>query len=113
MENYFMVIFSAGCAVFLVGIVFTTYQMFAFVKEDAHCRNLPHPKLWRTIALSGNNASGLILYLIKRRNYPIVSQTMAQKKQMDSHKKKCGIGIAFMAVGAIVSIWGLTLGNFS
>lgn len=107
MDNYFMVIFAAGCAVFCVGIVFTAYQMFAFVKEDARCRNLPHPKLWTTIALSGNNASGLILYLIKRRNYPIVSQDDEQKRQMEVCKTRCGIGIIFMAIGAIIAIWGI------
>lgn len=112
MDNYLLVITAAGCAIFLVGVIFTDYQLYAFVKEDAHCRNIPRPKMWGMLSLSGNNASGLILYLIKRRNYPIVSQNKAQKEQMDSYKEKCGIGIIFMAAGVIIALWGIALWKF-
>lgn len=112
MDNYLLLTIVVGCAIFLVGTIFTAYQLYTLVSADAHCRNIPNPKMWGTLSLSGNNTSGLILYLIKRRNYPIVSQSETQKEQMNSYKTKCGIGIAFIAIGAIVAIWGFALWKF-
>ena len=106
MEKYLL---AVGAAIFILGGVFSMYQLFRLVKTDAVCRGLKHPKLWGFLSISGNNQGGLILYLIARRNHPIVSMTEAQKAQIESCKKKIGVGLIFLVIGAIACIWGVTL----
>ena len=74
------VIFGAAA---VVGGAETVYQIYKLTVLDAAARGLEHPKLWGLLAANGNNSSGLLLYLMQRR------------------KKSAGIGLAFMAVGAI------------
>ncbi len=73
---------AAGVAVSLVGGIFSTYQLYKLVKTDAACRGIKNPSLWGTLAASGNNQSGIILYLICRRRYPIISVTDEQRTFM-------------------------------
>ena len=109
MEQYRIVILTVGAAILMSGGVFFLYQLFRLVQIDAACRGLKHPRLWGLFAASGSNQSGLLLYLIGRRKYPIRSMTEEQKREMERDKKKIGVGILFLAVGAIVCIWGLML----
>lgn len=60
------VIFSAAA---VVGAIETVYQVYQLTVIDAAARGLKHPKLWGLLAANGNNSSGLLLYLIGRRNY--------------------------------------------
>ncbi|MFR8065108.1 MAG: hypothetical protein ACLU7C_12215, partial [Thomasclavelia spiroformis] len=60
-------------AVAIVGAIETVYQIYQLTVIDATIRGLKHPKLWGLLASNGNNSSGLLLYLIGRRNYPIHS----------------------------------------
>lgn len=106
MEKYLI---ALGVAVLIVGLVFSIYQMFQLVKVDAVCRGLKHPKLWGLLAVSGNNQSGLLLYLIARRKHPIISMTEEQKSIIDRCKTKIGIGLIFLVVGAVACIWGIVL----
>lgn len=62
------VIFSAAA---VVGAIETVYQVYQLTVIDAAARGLKHPKLWGLLAANGNNSSGLLLYLIGRRNYPV------------------------------------------
>lgn len=110
MEKYYTFIIAVGAAFVIVGGVFAVYQLFRLVKTDAECRGLKHPKLWGMFAISGNNQSGLILYLIGRRKYPIVSMSNDQKMFIERCKKKFGVGIIFQVIGAIICIWGIILG---
>jgi hypothetical protein len=57
--------------------------------------------LIRRYCLYGNNSSGLLLYLIQRRKYPLKAIDGEQLQLMEKRKKSAGIGLAFMAVGAI------------
>lgn len=62
------VIFGAAA---VVGAMETVYQIYRLTVMDAAARGLKHPKLWGLLAANGNNSSGLLLYLIGRRNYPL------------------------------------------
>ena len=106
MEKYFV---ALGVAVLMVGGVFSMYQLYQLVKVDAKCRGIDHPKLWGFLAISGNNQGGLILYLIARRKHPILSMSDEQKTFIESSKKKIGVGIVFLVIGAIVCIWSMFL----
>lgn len=88
-------------AVAVVGGAETAYQIYKLTVLDATARGCKHPKLWGLLATNGNNSSGLLLYLIRRRKYPLHSIEDAQLRLMDQRKKSAGIGLAFMAVGAI------------
>ena len=92
------VIFSAAA---VVGAIETVYQVYQLTVIDAAARGLKHPKLWGLLAANGNNSSGLLLYLIGRRNYPVNSMDSRQVVVMEKRKKTAGIGLVFVAVGAI------------
>lgn len=106
MEKYLL---AVGAAVLIVGGAFSIYQQFKLVRVDAVCRGLKHPKLWGFLSISGNNSGGLIMYLIARRKYPIISMTDEQKTLIESCKRKIGMGIIFLVIGAIACIWGSVL----
>ena len=88
-------------AIALVGGIETVYQIYQLTVIDATIRGLKHPKLWRLLASNGNNSSGLLLYLIGRRNYPINSIDSNQKTKMIQRKKAAGISLCFMVVGIL------------
>lgn len=97
------VIFSAAA---VVGAIETVYQVYQLTVIDAAARGLKHPKLWGLLAANGNNSSGLLLYLIGRRNYPVNSMDSRQVVVMEKRKKTAGIGLVFVAVGAIGVVFG-------
>lgn len=92
------VIFGAAA---VVGAIETVYQVYQLTVIDAAARGLKHPKLWGLLAANGNNSSGLLLYLMGRRNYPVNSMDSRQVVVMEKRKKAAGIGLVFVAVGAI------------
>ncbi|MDE7361900.1 MAG: hypothetical protein K2N38_08195 [Oscillospiraceae bacterium] len=106
MNIYFI---AAGAAVFLVGGIFSTYQLYRLVQTDAACRGFKHPRLWGFLSASGNNQSGIILYLIYRRRYPIITITDEQRTLMDKGKKKFAVGLIFLVVGMAACVWGMIL----
>lgn len=97
---------AAGAAVFLVGGSFSMYQLYKLVRTDSACRGIKSPRLWGALAAGGNNQSGIILYLIYRRRYPIIEITDEQRTFMDRCKKKFAVGLIFLVVGMAVCIWG-------
>ena len=92
------VIFGAAA---VVGAIETVYQIYQLTVIDAAARGLKYPKLWGLLAANGNNSSGLLLYLIGRRNYPVNSMDSRQVVIMEKRKKAAGIGLVFVVVGAI------------
>ena len=87
-------------AIALVGGIETVYQIYRLTVIDATIRGLKHPKLWGLLASNGNNSSGLLLYLIGRRNYPINSiDSKSKNKNEFKEKKQAGISLCFMVVG--------------
>lgn len=109
MEKFYTAFTTVGAAAVIVGGFFSLYQLYRLVQVDAECRGLKHPKLWGAFAASGNNSSGLLLYLIGRRKYPVQSMTREQKELMEKRKRKIGTGLIFLAAGAIVCVLSLLL----
>lgn len=99
-------IIAAGAAVFLVGGVFAIFQLYKLVQTDAACRGIKSPRLWGAIAAGANNQSGIILYLIYRRRYPIISINGEQRAFMDKCRKKFAVGLIFLVIGAAVCVLG-------
>lgn len=97
-EYVFSMVFAA---VTLVGITCTMYQIYKMTILDAKSRGLKHPKFWAFFSMNGNNSSGLLLYLIGRRKYPIISMSQANQKEIATRKKKIGLGLIFLVVGSI------------
>ncbi|HJA99912.1 MAG TPA: hypothetical protein H9780_01965 [Candidatus Mediterraneibacter merdavium] len=95
----------------LLGAFTLMYQIYKMVVLDAESRGLKHPKFWGIFSLGGNNGSGgLLLYLLGRKRFPS-SMTDATKKVFESRKKKAGLSLCFIAVGAIGSIFIILFGN--
>ena len=79
MENYLVVLAAAGAAAAVIGGGYAVYQLFRLAETDARCRGMKHPRLWGLLASSGSNQSGLLLYLIRRKNHPVLSLSEEEK----------------------------------
>lgn len=88
-------------AIAVVGAAETVYQIYKLTVMDAKARGLKYPGLWGLLAANGNNSSGLLLYLIGRRNYPVNSIDNNQLILMAKRKRAAGIGLIFIASGTI------------
>lgn len=51
--------------------------------------------------MNGNNSSGLLMYLIRRRKYPIINMSENDAKELEKRKKSAGVGLVFFAIGVI------------
>ena len=102
-KSYYLVM------VFCLVIVSSSLLLYQLIVIDATIRGLKHPKLWGLLASNGNNSSGLLLYLIGRRNYPINSINSNQKTKMIQRKKAAGISLCFMVVGILGLILSISL----
>lgn len=111
MGHLYIVSAALGAAAVLVGSFFCVYQLYRMVQVDAECRGLKHPRLWGLLAASGNGQSGLLLYLIGRRKHPVLSMSKEQKEFMGQRKKRFGVGLLFLAVGAVVCVLSMLLGG--
>ncbi len=98
MENYFSCNFCCSCNCRSNG---NNLSDLSGDGDRCSARGLKHPKLWGMLAANGNNSSGLLLYLIGRRKYPRNAIDIKQLQLMDKKKKAAGIGLVFLAVGAI------------
>ena len=98
-------------AFMIVGAVHTVWQIFKIVELDARSRGIKHPGLWGFLSANSNGTSGLILYLIGRRTYPVISLSEKMKKEIDSRKRRVGVGLVFLAMGgAGLASLGILLG---
>lgn len=93
-------------AVALVGAFCVVFQIYHMTVIDATARGLKHPKFWGVFTMSvyhysGNNSSGLLMYLIGRRKYPIVNMSESNSKELEKRKKSAGVGLLFLAIGVI------------
>ena len=111
MKTPYLVIAVIGVAAVMAGSVFTAYQLYKLVEIDAESRGLKHPRLWGAFSLAGNNSSGLLLYLLGRRKYPVIALTKERQAAKGRRKKKIGVSFAFQAVGAIVFILSIFLAD--
>ncbi|MGX6978081.1 hypothetical protein ACWN8V_02220 [Vagococcus elongatus] len=82
------------------------YQMYKMIELDAENRGLKHPKFWAIFSAGGQNGSGLLLYLIGRRKYPLNMGTYNQEL-MERRKKTT---LSFF--GALLIMGLLLIANF-
>lgn len=85
----------------MIGIIDIIYQVFQWTILDAKARGLKHPKFWGFFALSGNNSSGLLMYLIGRNKFPILNMSEPVREEMAKRKKLAWVGAVAFAVGVI------------
>ena len=109
METPYLVIAVIGVAAVMVGSVFTAYQLYKLVEIDAESRGLKRPRLWGVFSLAGNNGSGLLLYLLGRRKYPVTTLSEEGRRAKEVRKKKLCVSFTFQAVGAIVCVLSMFL----
>ncbi|MBS5385893.1 MAG: hypothetical protein KHY31_00790 [Clostridiales bacterium] len=88
-------------AVIVVGAVFFLYQLYNIVVIDAKTRGLKHPRFWGFLSLGNNTGGGLLAYLIRRRNCPVIDSTERDKQEISKRKKATGIGLSFICFGTI------------
>ncbi len=93
----------------MVGAVNTVYQLHRMVELDAMARGLKHPKFWGFFTMFSKSSSGLLMYLIGRRKYPILNMTEESRVEIRTRKKKAGVGLIFAAIAAIGLIISVTL----
>lgn len=109
MNTPYLVIAVIGVASVMVGSVFTAYQLYRLVEIDAESRGLKRPRLWGVFSLAGNNGSGLLLYLLGRRKYPVTALSEEGRRAKEVRKKKLCVSFTFQAVGAIVCVLSMFL----
>lgn len=109
MKMPYFVIAVIGVATVIVGSFFTACQLYKLVGIDAESRGLKHPRFWGAFSLAGNNGSGLLLYLLGRRKYPVTALTEERRRTKETRKKKLYVSFTFQAVGAIVAVVGMFL----
>lgn len=107
-ENGLVIAVVSG-AVVLVGAVNVCYQIYKMTEIDARARGLKHPRFWAFIAMNGNNSSGLLLYLLGRRKFPVISMPETDQKEIDARKKRAGAGLIFIVLGGIGLILYISL----
>lgn len=89
-------------AIIVVGVVSFLYQLYSLVVIDAKIRGIKHPRFWGLFTTLGNNTgNGLLVYLIRRRNCPVVNITEKDKLEISKKKKATGIGLSFICLGTI------------
>ena len=96
-------------ALTIVGAVCVAYQLYCIVAIDAKARGLKHPRLLGFITIGSNNNSGLLLYLIGRRKYPMIHMPESDRQEIVKRKKSAGVGLVFLSVGAIGMLVSLIL----
>ncbi|HJA40999.1 MAG TPA: hypothetical protein H9667_05690 [Firmicutes bacterium] len=109
MSTPVILLFIVCFAAMIVGALHIGFQLFKIIVLDSEARRLKHPKLWGLLSASGNNSSGLIMYFIARRKYPIVDMSMETHREIEARKKRAGVGIVFLALGAIGVVIAISL----
>ena len=103
------VLIMIGAAIMFVGSICFAYRLYEIVQIDARSRGFKHPKTWGLCSISSNNGSGLLLYLIKRRKYPIIELSKEDMERIEKSKKAISAAIIFVATGAILIVVSIIL----
>lgn len=103
-------LFLGVCAVlYLIGLVLTICQVYRFTVIDAKTRGMSNPKAMGLLTTSGQGGGGMLLYLIKRKKYPVQSVSSQEKKSLRQGKIAAGIGVCIMLFSIALVIVGLNL----
>ena len=84
-----------------VGAIFFLYQLHNIIVIDANTRGLKHSRFWGLLQLGNNTGEGLLVYLIRRRNCPVINITENDRQEISKRKKTTGIGLSFVCLGTI------------
>jgi hypothetical protein len=84
-----------------VDISMTDMNLQVICSDDQSCYISYQASNQKTEPISGNNSSGLLMYLIGRRKYPIVNMSESNSKELEKRKKSSGVGLLFLAIGVI------------
>lgn len=104
------IVFLAVCAiVYLIGMVLTVVHVYRFTVTDAKSRGMENPKAMGFLATTGQRGSGMLLYLLKRKKYPVQSSSAEEKKLLRKCKVRTGIGVAVMVISVLGVIAGLNI----
>lgn len=88
-------------AIIAVGAGFFMYQLHNIVVIDAKTRGLKYPRLWGLLPLGNNTGGGIFIYMIRRRNCPVINISENDKLEIEKRKKASGIGLSFICLGTI------------
>lgn len=103
------IFFIISLAIAFVGGISLAYQVYKITVIDANARGLKHPKFWGLFSIGGQNGSGILLYIIGRKKYPIINLNQEEQSEMLSRKKRAGVSIAFLAISAISLIINIAI----
>lgn len=109
MEKNIVMIIVVCCAFIIVGIVTFIINLYKLVVIDATSRNIPKARFWGVVSLGGNNSSGLLLYLIKRRNFPVIELSKDEKIEKDRRKQTIKVGFLFTIIPLLIMIYTVVL----
>lgn len=70
-----------------VGAIFFLYQLHNIIVIDAKTRGLKHSRFWGLLQLGNNTGEGLLVYLIRRRNCPVINITENDRQEISKRKK--------------------------
>lgn len=96
-------------AILVVGSITTIIQIYKITVLDATARGIKHPKLWGFWAMGGNNSSGLLIYLINRRKYPIIEISEKDSNDIERYKKISAVGLTFLVIGALGVMYSIAM----
>ena len=99
----------AGISLAILAGIYLNVQVYQMVKIDAFYRGMNHPKLWAFFAGAGQRGDGLILYLLKRRNYPRNSLSDEDFLTFQTCKHRALVALLFQLVGAAMAVTALVL----
>ncbi|MBS5114305.1 MAG: hypothetical protein KHY88_01175 [Erysipelotrichaceae bacterium] len=71
-----------------VGAIFFLYQLHNIIVIDAKTRGLKHSRFWGILQLGNNTGEGLIVYLIRRRNCPVINITENDRQEISPKKQQ-------------------------
>ena len=104
------IVFLAVCAiVYLIGMVLTVVHVYRFTVTDARSRGMENPKAMGILAASGQRGGGMLLYLLKRKKYPVISISAEEKKLLRQCKVRTVICVAVMVMSVAGVIAGLNI----
>lgn len=101
--NYFLPLMTISGAVTFVGGVMLAYNIYQMTIIDAEARGIQKPKAWGLLNAAGNNGNAFILlYLIRRRQFPVKSLPKDKKIALNLYKKKALVAMGFHLIAGLV-----------
>lgn len=85
--------------------IYFSYQLFQIIQLDATYRGMERPKLWSWLTVVGQRGEGIILYLLKRRDYPRRSMSDEDFITFQNCKKRAKFATVCELAGAALFLY--------